>query len=214
MTIIRRRLWPLIICAMTLAGGCAIKPSPAPDIHYYTLAYPPPTVAAPLRLPVVLRLERFSAAPGYASDRMVYSDAAYRQNAYSYHHWQAQPADLTTYFLARDLKASGLFAAVTADGDSLKASHRLEATLDEFRETDTAGRCSASLAVTAVLVRENEPDITRRIVWQKAYRFSVACRERSPAALAEAMSGAMAELSRQLAADIHGALAVTPPPAG
>ncbi len=52
---------------------------------------------------------RFQVAPFYNTTNIIYKEASLKRNAYHYHKWQANPGDLVTYFLARDLRETGLF---------------------------------------------------------------------------------------------------------
>ena len=54
-------------------------------------------------------MERFQVAPFYNTTNIIYKEASIKRNAYHYHKWRANPEDLVTYFLARDLRETGLF---------------------------------------------------------------------------------------------------------
>jgi hypothetical protein len=53
---------------------------------------------------------------------------------------------------------------------------------------------------------EDEPDTTKRILFQKSYGSKKACKHKNPKSLAEAMSRAMKEISGEIIRDIHSCL--------
>ena len=62
------------------------------------------------------------------------------------------------------------------------------------------------LIISITLMAEDEPDVSRRILFQRRYRAEESCTIKNPRALAEAMSRAMADLSEKIIRDIHGRL--------
>ncbi|MBW2059882.1 MAG: membrane integrity-associated transporter subunit PqiC [Deltaproteobacteria bacterium] len=189
-----------------LLGGCMKAKHPGHQIEYYTLEYEPPAVAELEPIPVVLRIERFGVAPNFNTNRIVYRERSYRREAYVYKRWRSNPADLVTYFLSRDIKRSGLFQAVLPYDTRVAPSYVIEGTVDEFVEWDTTALWEAVMSLSITLMDENEPDISKRILFQKTYQVSEPCRERKPAALAEAMSRAMAKISAEIIQDLHARL--------
>jgi cholesterol transport system auxiliary component len=154
----------------------------------------------------VLRVERFGVVSLYNTTRIVYRDTSFRRKTYVYHKWRANPGDLVTFSLSRDMKESGLFKAVLPYDSRLPNSHRLEGTVEEFLERDTKAAWEAVLSVSVALMKEDEPDIHKKILFQKTYRAIEPCRKRNPQSLAKAMSLAMAKVSRQIIRDIYDLL--------
>jgi hypothetical protein len=64
----------------------------------------------------------------------------------------------------------------------------------------------AVLAVTTTLVVDQEPDISKRILFQKSFTAVKDCRQKNPMGLAEAMSEGMAEISSQITRAVYDAL--------
>jgi ABC-type uncharacterized transport system auxiliary subunit len=184
-------------------AGCAGMGQPMDKISYYTLEYDFPEISDLKPLPVVIRIERFSVAPVYNTNRMVYRDQSFQRNTYAYHRWQANPADLVTDYLSRDLRQSGLFRAVLLHDSRLPSSFLLEGAVDEFFELDEEQGWRGMLTLSMTLMAENEPDVSKRVLFQRTYRSSESCKKKTPAALAEAMSGAMGRLSQQILKDIY-----------
>jgi ABC-type uncharacterized transport system auxiliary subunit len=157
--------------------------------------------------PVILRLERFTVAPLYNSNRIVYKENEFRRDTYLYHKWRANPGDLVTYFLARDLRETELFKAVTGVSFTIPSSYHIEGIVDEFFEEDEENSWKAVLSVNITLIVDNEPDISKRVVFQKRYNAVEECKKKNPHALAEGMSVAMSKISQKIIYDIHQSVA-------
>jgi ABC-type uncharacterized transport system auxiliary subunit len=195
-------------CLVLLLVGC-IGPArnPVHKIDYYTLEYAAPVADSRATLPVILGVQRFQTAPEYRGNQIVYRDRHYNRNAYAYHKWRAHPGELVSFFLARDLQSSGRFRAVFSPEQNQTATHLIEGAVEEFFEYDDDQAWRAMLSVSITLLKENEPNITRRVVFQKQYRLSKPCQRKNPQALAAAMSQAMAELSPMILNDVYRFLA-------
>jgi len=202
------RLLSPILCLLFVS--CMNIKQPRNKIDYYTLEYEAPMPQDLTPVNEVIRVFRFDVAPTYNTNQLVYRDQAYMREAYHYHKWRANPGDLVSYYLGRDLKRSGLFKAVLPYDSKIPSSCLLEGTVDEFCEWDTAHSWMAALTVTITLMAENEPDISRRVLLQKTYRTREPCEQKNPRFLAEAMSRAMARISGEIIHDIHGRLAPRP----
>jgi ABC-type uncharacterized transport system auxiliary subunit len=197
----------LIMLALTLSGCVAALKQPSPQIHYYTLEYgvQPPDESWP-PLPAILRVERFSAAPAYMSNKIIYREQEFTRSAYVYHRWRASPADLATYFLVRDLQAGNLFAAVFPPGRGEPQTHVLQGVVDEFLEWDRNAGWEAHLALNITLLAAAEPDISQRVLFQKQFIASRPCAQKDPQGLARAMSEAMAQVSLDIRTAVYNAL--------
>lgn len=186
-----------------LIGSCLNLKEPRRKIEFYTLEYGRPRIADLQPLPFVIRLVRFSVAPEYNTDQIIYRDKSFRREAYVYYRWRANPGDLVTYFLSRDMKQSGLFKAVLPYDSTFPSSYVVEGSVDKFFEWDTEKSWEAVLTVSITLMAENEPDISKRVLFQKTYGRKERCRQRNPRALAEAMSRALAGVSKEIIKDIY-----------
>ena len=198
--------WPVVF--LLLSGCVGIKGS-AVTFDYYTLEYDAPmsgNAAISEPLPVVLRLERFTAAPEYETDRMIYRDSSNKRSAYYYHKWRSVPADLVTFFLKRDLAESGMFAAVLPPERGVGNTHVLDGTVEEFLEWDSESSWEAVITVNVVLLDPFETDATKRVLLQKRFSVREKCEARQPPYVARAMSKAMAQLSRDIGTELQSAL--------
>ena len=198
-----RKILYVLISLVLFIPGCLSLKKPVIKIDYYTLEYDSPDVAFQAQLPFVVRIERFRVAPVYNSNRIVYSEQKFKRAAYNYHRWRSSPGDLVTYFLARDMHRSHLFKAVLTHDTGFLSSYTIEGIVDEFYEQDEKDLWEAVLSVSITLVREGEPDVSKRVLFQKKYSANKACEQKTPLALAKAMSSAMAKISEMIITDIY-----------
>ncbi len=208
----RHPLWLILSFLVLLAAGCTGLGGPPPDIAYYAPEYDPPAIVTRGPLPVVLRVDRFGISPFYDATRIVYRDADFRRDAYVYHRWWANPSEMVPHFLARDLRATGGFNGVFVFDGPRTATHVLEGTIGGFHEHDTPDAWWAVLSVDIALVASNEPDVSRRVLLQRSYTEREPCDRKTPAALAAAMSRALARMSRAVLTDVYGRLESTRSP--
>jgi ABC-type uncharacterized transport system auxiliary subunit len=187
-------------------AACATMRQPSEKIDFYTLEYASPKVEGLKPISATIRVERFTVAPMYNTTKIIYRDMSFKRDAYTYREWRANPGDLVTYFLTRDLRESGLLEAVSLYGSRMQAQYVLEGSVDEFLESDTDKAWKAVLALSTTLMVDNEPDISKRIIFQKTFRSTKPCRQKNPMGVAEAMSEAMAEVSEQIIKTVYDAL--------
>jgi len=194
----------LISGLFLLFAACISQPRNRSD--YYTLEYDPPRIGDLEPLPLVIRMVRFSVAPNYNTNRIIYRDRSFKRNSYVIHKWRANPGDLVSYFLNRDFKESGLFKAFLPHDSRLPSSYIMEGMVEDFFERDLENRWEAVLTVSITLMAEKEPDISKSILFQKSYLAVEGCRQNNPRSLAEAMSKAMAEVSEEIIKDTYHCL--------
>ena len=113
----------LIFCGLFCLAGCSALKKPKPKINLFTLEYTVPKMEGLKPLDAVIRVDRFGVAPPYNSNRMVFQDNSFKRDEYIYSKWIANPGDFATYFLARDLRDSGLFKAVFTYKSHLAATY-------------------------------------------------------------------------------------------
>lgn len=204
-----RRMAALLLLAI-LAGlpACSTITRTAPEITYYTLEYDPPgeNFRDPAPPSHTLRMERFTIAPDYDTDRIVYRDASFTRGAYANHRWHASPEQLVRSFLRRDLETAGIFQAVFHDAATLGASYGLSGTVEEFLELEEETGWEAVLTLSVTLVdRAPGNDPAQKILFQKRFSAREKADPKTPQAVAQAMSLALRGLSREITAAIKEA---------
>ena len=197
---------PALLSLLLFATGCMAPGRTAPKIDFYTLEYDPPCTGHKDPLPVVLDISRFSIVPDYSTMRIVFKDKPFECNEYVYHRWHADPADLVTSVLRRDFTRSGRFLAIEGPGTGLAPTHILSGSVDAFYEQDHVDTWESVLELTVTLFKANEPDISKRILFQRSYKSVKVSPTRTPAGVAQAMSLAMEELSGRILADVVSAI--------
>ncbi|MBN2373387.1 membrane integrity-associated transporter subunit PqiC [bacterium] len=191
--------------------GCVNLKQPNYKINYYTLEYEPLLMAGYKTLPVFLKIERFSVAPTYDTDRIIYRDGSFKRNAYVYHKWSDNPGDLCAHFLYRDIRQSGLFKAVFPYNSEFQSSYKISGSVDEFFVWDTDEGWKAVLSLSFILMHEDRRhEAGKGHFFQKTYNITKPCEQKSPTALAKAMSQAMAEISLNVLKDVYDCLNQNP----
>ena len=206
---VRSVIIALLLTVLLPLSGCVGIKGTAVTFDYYSLEYEAPDAegaSTSNALPVILRLQRFGASPEYGTDRIVYRDSSNKRSVYFYHKWRAMPADLVTFFLKRDLSASGRFAGVLPPEHGSGHTHILDGVVEEFLEWDTPSSCEAVITVNIVLLNPNETDATKRVLLQKRFTAREECEKRQPSSVAMAMSRAMARLSSDIGESLQATL--------
>jgi len=194
------------LCLLIVMSGCLGLAKPPNKVSYYTLEYESPHVADGVTLDCAVRIHRFGVAPAYNSAKIIFRDASFKRDAYAYHKWRAFPGDLISHFLTRDMRAAGLFTAVVPWESRVPTQFLMEGSVDEFFEWDTDEGWKAVLSVTVTLIKEKEPDVSKKIKFQKSYRVRESCALRTPQEVAAGMSRAMRKISEQIIRDVYDSL--------
>lgn len=201
----RLSLLPLLLFALLLAG-CIDRGKASPMIENYALEYPSPALAGLPPLDQALKVERFSSAKAFSSLSMVYRPEPYKLDYYGSNRWMANPGDMVSDYLLRDLRNSGLFRGVFSYRDFEDARFVLQGGVEEFLESDDGDRRSAVLTLSVVLTDNTRPSFPDRLVFQKKYTFSEPMTDGTPRALAAAMSKGMEKASALIVRDAYQAI--------
>jgi ABC-type uncharacterized transport system auxiliary subunit len=194
----------LTIFLFLLPLSCMSVKQPNPEIKYYTLEYSSPAFAEKERMPCIIKVEQFRVSPVYNTTHIIYRKGAYERDAYTYHRWSVNPADVVTYLIGRDLKSSGLFKGVVIPGErNREVAFRLGGIVDEFYELDGNSEWSGVLSLSITLTPEGKAKKAGTDIFQKSYSVTEKCEKKNPESLAEALSRAMEKVSRQIGEDIH-----------
>ena len=199
------RPWlPALLAALLVAclSGCGKPPM---LVNQYLLEYPAPVTGGKAKLPAAVKVELFSVAQAFNTNAMVYQPQPFQSQSYNYSRWRANPGNLVTDYLLRDLRESGLFKAVFGPDSSGNHRFRLEGGVAEFQEVDAAGGWQASLALTVTLLDTTQEELPRRVVFQKNYRALEPLPEKTPQGLAQGMSRAMEQVSARIINDTYDA---------
>lgn len=200
----------LLLTVLPFLSACVGTGQPPKPIYYYTLNHAGNDPRFETVLPCTLRVERFTVSPPFDSQRIYYADGKSHRNAYAYHQWVVSPGDLIPYLFTRDLRQSNGFRAVLTPHSTLAATHSLHGWIEEFIEKDNPSKLQASVIIHLTLISNHEPDPVAKIMLQKQYKAEAPSRDKTPAALAEAMSKAVADISTSAVEDIYRQLSASP----
>ncbi|MFA5181599.1 MAG: ABC-type transport auxiliary lipoprotein family protein [Syntrophales bacterium] len=203
---IRQVFLLLLFIALT---GCLGGSRPANVVQYYQLEYAAPGFADLAPCPQSIRLERLTTNRAFDSRAMVYRSEPFVFADYPSGRWWVTPADMITDSLIRDFRGAGLFRSVFTFRDSEDTRFILEGNVDEFMEISVKGESLASLMIRVVCVDTAKQEAAGGTVLQKTYSVREPLRDRTPDALARAMSAAMEKLSKQIITDVYQALQKT-----
>jgi len=123
-----------------------------------------------------------------------------------YNRWRTKPGEMATENLVRDLRNSGLFRGVISYSDSGEARYLLEGQVDEFLEVSEKEGSKAVLSINVTFLDLKTREIAERMIFQRDYKVAEPFAEKTPAALAQGMSKAMGEISRQILSDLQKVL--------
>jgi ABC-type uncharacterized transport system auxiliary subunit len=197
----------VVLIGFMLVVGCGSilpKGKPSPPLKRYALEYTAPAFKGLPRLDAAIRVERFSIARIFDSRAMLYRPEPHRYAEYHSFVWIANPADMITDFLVRDLQSSGLFTAVFSHGSPEQPRFLLEGGVSEFFENDER-EPRAVLSVNATLLDLASKSLGGKIVFQKSYSVSKQVKK-TPGAFATGMSAAAAELNAEIILDAYKAI--------
>lgn len=194
----------LALAAGIVASGCATWSKPAPRGRDYRLAYPSPPARDQLRAGVI-HITSFAVAAAYDSQAMIYRQGEFRIGRYPVQRWAANPGNLVSDMLARDLDASGLFRAVQHARPTLPSDLRLTGEIDVVEESVSRSGCAARLEVRVILVDLGaRPE--ERVLLQSRYEETEPSACEDAGSLARAMSRVVERLSTRLLEDIAARL--------
>lgn len=196
----------IVLIALVLLTSCLQRTKAPYVVEHFTFDYPSPVVSGLTPVDGLIRIERFSIAHSFNSMAMVFKPQAYRFDSYSDSRWRVNPRDMTGDFLIRDLRKTALFKEVFSYHNDAPVRFILEGAIEEFYESDEGPASNAIFVINTALLDMNEKEMTRRLRFQKTYRYSKALDKRAPGDFAKAMSANMAFFSEQLIRDLNSAL--------
>ena len=193
-----------LLAALLVAclGGCG---KPPVLVNQYILEYPAPVVGGKAKIQAEVKVELFSVAQTFNTNAMVYQPQPYQSQSYNYSRWRANPGNMVTDYLLRDLRESGLFKAAFGPDSSGKHRFKLEGGVAEFQELDASNGWQASLALTVTLLDTEREELPQRVIFQKNYRVLEPLPEKTPQGLAQGMSRAMEQVSARIINDTYEA---------
>ncbi len=196
-----------IICvALILAAGCFQRTKAPYVVDRYSLDYPVPSIQGLTFRGELMRIERFFVAHSFDSMAMIFKPQAFRFDSYTGSRWNANPGDMVTDGLTRDLRTAALFGGVFPYESDEPVRFVLEGAIEDFYESDEGPVNKAVLVVSVTLLDRREKEVSKKVRFQKTYRYSSGIDTKSPEGLAKGMSANMAAFSEQFIGDLNSAL--------
>jgi ABC-type uncharacterized transport system auxiliary subunit len=126
----------VVLLAAGLSSCGSIKP-----VKYYQLTHPATSTLGASQSPIdaAILVHLFQTSHLYREDRIVYGGEGEQLGLYENHRWVEPPAELLQDALARGLRSSGHFRAVTTLRSDAGAEFGLNGHLYAFREVSTGG---------------------------------------------------------------------------
>jgi len=166
-----------------LAGGLGACGKAKP-VHYFQLTHPPTTTLSASQAPIdaTLLVRLFQTSHLYREDRIVYGDDAVQVGLYENERWTEPPVDLLQDALARGLRSSNQFRAVTTLRSEASVDYSLTGQLYAFREVN------ASAMVARLRFDVQVMDLKKgSMIWRHSYSHDEPAAANTIAGLATAM---------------------------
>lgn len=196
----------LPLLSMVLITSCSLGAKPSYLVNQYTLEYPSPILKELTSINELVRVEQFSVAQTFNTSAMIYKEGPNLRNVDLYNRWRTKPGEMTTEYLVRDLRNSGLFRGVFSYSDREETRYLLEGQVDEFLEVSEKDGRKAVLGLNVTFLDLKQRDTAEKVIFQRDYKVAEPYTERTSAALAQGMSRAMEKISRQIILDLQNAL--------
>jgi ABC-type uncharacterized transport system auxiliary subunit len=195
-----RRILPALLCLALLA--CGQRP---PLIRQYVIEYAPPATPALAKIDETLQIDEFDVAQAFNTTAMVYRPNPLERATYHYSSWRVNPGYMVTDYLARDFRQAGIFKAVFSRGTTGRGRFVVDGGVEEIQELNDPDGWKAALGLMVTLLDTSRIETPEMVVFQKKYRAVAPMLAKTPQGLAEAMSGAMQQLSQEIIKDVYQA---------
>ncbi|MDI6852913.1 MAG: ABC-type transport auxiliary lipoprotein family protein [Deltaproteobacteria bacterium] len=196
------KIIPALLCLASFLLACGQRP---PLIRQYVIEYSPPVTPALPRIDETLEIEEFDVAQAFNTTAMVYRPSPLESATYHYSSWRVNPGYMVTDYLARDFRQAGLFKAVFSRGSTGRGRFVLDGGVEEIQELNEPDGWKAALGLTVTLLDTDRVETPEMVIFQRKYRTVRPMLAKTPQGLAEAMSGAMQQLSQEIIRDVYQA---------
>jgi ABC-type uncharacterized transport system auxiliary subunit len=198
-----------LLWAVALAGCAAFGKTPVTTD--YDLRYTPPALSNLAPVDALLSVQVLGTRVELNGTDMAYQPQPYEVNAYTYSRWAASPVTLTSSYLVRDFRQSGLFKGVFEYAASVNSRYLLLISLEEFREIDQENTGQGRISLSAALFDLGPLGDRQLLLFQKQYSAAGPEVQQSAGGLASSMSAALREVSGSLMADVNAGVAAARP---
>ncbi len=178
----------VMVLVAALLAGCG---GTIPESRYYLLDYVTEDAAAGAQpLELSLGVDLFAARPLFRDRRLAYRVSQYEVAYYPYRFWAADPGELVSAQLADQLRRRRVATVVVEQPFDVRPDWILSGRIQRFEEVDRGEHWFAVIEMTLRL----EDVAARRVLNEQVLQREVATDQRTPEAVAAAMSVAVQEI--------------------
>ena len=193
------------LLVLVVVSGCGVGGNRAHVAKQYLLEYPPPVVEGLVQKEETIKVYRFSVAQAFNLSSMIYREGPFEFQADPYNSWMANPGQMVSDYLIRDLRKGELFRAVFSYNDIEDTRYTLGGVIEEFVGLGGKEGAKAGLTANVTFLDTSQRQLPQSVIFQRQYQFVEPLTKEGPAGFAEAMSRAMEKFSRQLIKDLDQA---------
>ncbi len=199
----RRAAWLIpAFLAATLLSGCLSRPSPSLNTQSFSFAIPPITTAKSSPHGHVLAIRRLNVAAPFDQQSFLYRTGEFSYERDPYAQFLVAPAQDLMGPIRGYFRQSGLFSAVTELGSALQPNTVVEITANQIYG-DFRRRTAPGAVLSLSFVFFDTPNgLPGRVLLQKSYTRRVPLKTRTAAALMAGWNEALAEIMREVDADL------------
>lgn len=194
----------VLLMIIILISSCIGANKPVPATFFYLPDYLTPVETSDYdKVPMVIKVSRFSIAPEFSSTNLVYSEKENVLHRYNYHKWITTPADFTGSLLTRYFTDTGMFTAVLPYDSIHKPDYIVEGRVNSILERNTDDSWSADFSLSITLIHNTADFLGQKIIFQKTYNRVENCKEKTASCLSDGMSIIMSNISAEITSDIY-----------
>jgi cholesterol transport system auxiliary component len=188
----------LTLCLLCLTA-CSLRPVQTPPTSTYTLTAQNNIPAfSQQKKQQILLITAPTAAPGYQSANMIYTQRPFELRSFVQNRWAAPPAEMLAPLLIQNLQSSGCFSAAVAPPFLGKANLILDTKLLLLQQEFSGDKSQVRLALQFILTNY----ITGQVVKSQRIEVKVPATENNPyagvIAANKAASNALEKISKMI----------------
>lgn len=188
---------------VALLSGCIGPKKPTPATYFYLPEYTAPqAVDGRVKSDMTIKISRFSIAPEYSFNTLMYRPESNVLQKYHYHKWIVNPADFIGSLITRDLTEMAQFQAVLPSTSAVSADYVMEGRVNAVYEKNDPSGWAAVLDVSILVIDRKTAQADKKIVFQKTYKKVEPCEQKAASCLADGLSRLLPKLSEEIAEDI------------
>lgn len=147
-----RRSSLLLSSILALAGCQVLGPQAVPPTNTYALSIPNVHSSTHHENKITLLVNTPTAAPGYDTSKMMYTNKLFQVSSFAQNKWAAAPAEMIGPLLVEKLRQTNKFHAVISSAFTADRQFILRTHVTELRQNFTVNPSKIELTITAELI--------------------------------------------------------------